>query len=263
MTEFMSFKQKLRAGIPQIGIRSQLCSPIVAEAFGFCGFDYIYIDMEHSPNDLMSVLHQAQAIAGTTAETVVRIPSNDIVLIQRLLDVGVENIVVPMVETAQEARLAASAVRYPPHGIRSLARVHRGNGYGTDDNYASSVSDRICLVAQIESQAAVERASEIASVDGVDAVLFGPADLAADMGYPGKTEHPEVLSTIEGGLKKILAAGKFAGMSTTDPTIAAEWFAKGCGLVSIASDLQTLVREAGRLLGATRQAIKSQSSAEK
>lgn len=253
----MSFKQKLRAGIPQIGIRSQLCSATVAEALGFCGFDYIYIDMEHSPNDLTSVLQQAHAIAGTQAETVVRIPSNDIVLIQRLLDMGVENIVVPMVDTPEEAAQAASAVQYPPHGIRSRARVHRGNCYGTDDTYDSTVSDRIWLAVQIETQAATQRAFDIASVAGVDAVLFGPADLATDMGHNGNTEHPEVVAQIERALKNILEAGKFAGMSTTDPVLAGGWLAKGCQLVSVAGDLQTLVKAACRQLDATRQAMKA------
>jgi 2-keto-3-deoxy-L-rhamnonate aldolase RhmA len=253
----MSFKQKLRAGIPQVGIRSQLCNATVVEALGFCGFDYIYIDMEHSPNDLMSVLQQAHAIAGTKAETVVRIPSNDGVLIQRLLDVGVENIVVPMVDTPEEAKHAASAAQYPPHGIRSRARVHRGNGYGTDATYESTVDDRICLAVQIESEAAAKRAFEIASVQGVDAVLFGPADLAADMGHTGNTEHPAVVAAIDDALKNILKAGKFAGMSTTDPVIASSWLAKGCHLVSIAGDLQTLVGASRRQLEATRQAMKA------
>jgi 2-keto-3-deoxy-L-rhamnonate aldolase RhmA len=241
-----SFKEQMRNGVPQIGVRTQLCSPIVAEALGFCGFDYVYIDMEHSPNDLMSVLHQCQALAGTGAHPVVRLPTNDVSTIQSLLDIGVENLVVPLVETAEEARKAASAMRYPPDGIRSAARSHRGNRYGTLDGYRDLAARRLCLVVQIESRAAVGRIADIAAVDGVDGLLFGPADLAADLGHFGKTEHPEVVDMIEGGIEAILRAGKLAGMSSGDPALAPRWFDRGCRFVSVAGDLPMLVGQAKR-----------------
>ncbi len=233
-----------------VGIRSQLCSAIVAEALGFSGIDYLYIDMEHSPNNQLTVLAQCQALAGTPALPVVRLPTNDHVLIQQLLDIGVENLVIPMVETVEEARHAASATRYPPLGNRSVARVHRGNRYGrTADDYDRSVGDRVCLTVQIESRGALERVGEIASVEGVDAVLFGPGDIAADFGYLGKTEHPEVLAAISTGIEAVLKTGRHIGMSTADPAATSVWFDKGCGFVSIGSDLQMLMHTATR--GAT------------
>jgi 4-hydroxy-2-oxoheptanedioate aldolase len=240
-----SFKQRLRSGQNLAGIRSQFCSSIVAEALGFSGIDYVYIDMEHSPNSLMSVLELCQALAGTPAIPVVRLPTNDHVLIQQLLDVGIENLVIPMVEDADEARSAASATRYPPKGVRSVARVHRGNRYGRAvAEYERDVEDRVCLTVQIESRAALGRLAEIVAVEGVDAVLFGPGDLAADFGHFGKTEHPEVLAAISEGIKTVLKAGKLVGMSTADPALAREWFDAGCRFVSVGGDIQMLMRTA-------------------
>jgi 2-keto-3-deoxy-L-rhamnonate aldolase RhmA len=257
MTKGMSFKQKLRAGIPQIGIRTQLSNPGIAEALGFCGYDYIYIDMEHSTADLATVVSIAQAIAGTPAASIVRIPSNDVVLIQRLLDSGLENIVVPMVENAEEAARAASAVRYPPRGTRSVARVHRGNAYGTDSSYVATLDDRLCLGVQIESGNAVNNAFEIASVDGVDAVFFGPGDLAADLGHIGKADHPDVVAAIRRAMEEIGKAGKFSGTSTANAELGARWLGSGCAFVSIAGDLQTLTEASIKLLGVARSAVES------
>lgn len=202
-----SFKHRLRTGTPQIGIRSQFCSSIVAEALGFCGFDYVYLDMEHAPNNLMLVLQQCQAIAGTPAVPVIRIPANDPVLIQQLLDVGIENIVVPMVNTVEDAQQAAAATRFPPKGIRSVTGVHRGNDYGAQSDYNQTVEARICLIVQIESRDALALISDIAAVDGVSGILFGPADLAADFGCLGKSNHPEVIAAIAASLPHVKARG--------------------------------------------------------
>jgi len=239
-----SFKQALRSGVPQIGYRSQLCSPMVAEALAWCGFDYIYIDMEHAPNDLMSVVQQSQAIGGTPAYPVVRLPTNDSVLIQQMLDAGVDNIVVPMVETPEEAASAAAATRYPPKGIRSAARVHRGSRYGAIADYDTTANELTCLVVQVETRSAVERVAEIAAVEGVDGVLFGPGDLAADLGYLGDADHPEVIALMEAAIPKIRAAGKFAGMSSSNPARTQGWLAKGCNFISIGGDMQLLVTHA-------------------
>jgi 4-hydroxy-2-oxoheptanedioate aldolase len=240
-----SFKQRAKSGQKMVGIRTQLCSAIVAEALGFSGFDYVYVDMEHSPFSLRSVLEVCQALAGTPAVPVVRLPSDDLVLIQQLLDVGVENIVIPMVEDADQARRIASATRYPPVGKRSVARVHRGNRYGrAAAEYQDMVDDKICLAVQIESRSALRNLPAIAAVEGVDAVLFGPGDLAADFGHMGNTEHPEVVAALSAGVAAVRDAGKLAGMSTADPGVAQEWLGKGCSFISVAGDLQLLMRAA-------------------
>ena len=245
MTSHPGFRERLTAraasgGPPQIGIRSQLCSSIVAEVLGFSGFDYVYIDMEHAPNELMGVLQQCQAIAGTPATPVVRLPGNDKGLIQRLLDVGIENLVVPMVETVEAARHAVAATRYPPRGIRSAARLHRGNRYGTQGDYATAIEDRLCLTVQLETGAALSRAAAIAGVDGVHAVLFGPADLAADLGYFGRQDDPAVVAAIEGAIPEIRGAGKFVGMSVGNAEAGRFWIGKGVDFISVQGDLALL-----------------------
>jgi 4-hydroxy-2-oxoheptanedioate aldolase len=241
------FKAALKGARPLIGIRTQIDSAMVAEALGFCGFDYVYIDMEHSPADLRSVMQQCQAVAGTTAHPVVRISSNDTVLIQQLLDLGVENFVVPMVDTAEDARRAVAATRYPPHGIRSVARIHRGNRYGADSDYVGHAADRVCVIVQAETRAALANIGEIAAVPGLDGILFGPADLSADLGYIGQADHPDVTAAIRKAIGQIRAAGIFAGMSTNDASKGREWLAVGCQFVSVAGDMALLVAHARRV----------------
>lgn len=243
-----SFVGEMRAGRQQLGIRSQICSTMVAEALGMSGYDYVYLDMEHSPNDLMSIMQQGQALAGTQAHAVVRLPTMDTVLIQQLLDCGIENIVVPMVETADQARAAVSAMRYPPKGSRSVAKVHRGNGYASQTDYADTIEDRLCLIVQAESGLALQNIGEIAAVEGVHGVLFGPGDLAADLGYLGRATHPEVEAAISKGIAAIHAAGTFAGMSTGDGITGRRWLEAGCNFVSIGGDLQILVEQARRFV---------------
>jgi 4-hydroxy-2-oxoheptanedioate aldolase len=210
--------------------------------------------MEHSPNDLMSVMQQCQAIQGTPAHPVVRIPSNDPVLIQQLLDLGVENLVVPMVETAADAAKAVAATRYPPQGVRSVARIHRGNRYGGNPDYLTNAAHLICVVVQAETRKALENVREIASVPGLDGILFGPADLSADLGHIGNPDHPEVVDAIKGAIREIRAAGIFAGMSTNDAGRGREWITEGCSFVSVAGDLPILVSQARHIAAAAHGA---------
>lgn len=242
-----SFKQALKAARPLVGVRTQIDSPMVAEALGFCGFDYVYIDMEHSHADLRSVMQQCQAVAATPAHPVVRISSNDPVLIQQLLDLGVQSIVVPMIDTAEDARRAVAATRYPPEGIRSVSRVHRGNRYGADPDYAKHAGDSICVIVQAETRTALQNIDAIASVPGLDGVLFGPADLSADLGFIGQADHPDVTAAILKAIGRIRAAGAYAGMSTNDPVRAREWLAAGCQFVSAAGDMALMVGQARRV----------------
>jgi 2-keto-3-deoxy-L-rhamnonate aldolase RhmA len=242
-----TFKAALTGPRAQIGIRTQIANTMVAEALGCCGFDYVYIDMEHSPADALSAMQQCQAVQGTPAHPVVRLPSNDPILIQKLLDLGVENFVVPMVDTVEQAKAAVAATRYPPHGNRSFARVHRGNRYGGDADYPKTAADRICVIVQAETRTALTNIAEIASVPGLDGVLFGPADLAADMGHIGDPDGPEVSGAIRAAIEKIHAAGGRAGMSTGSAAKGREWIAAGCRFVSVAGDLAMLVGQARRI----------------
>jgi 4-hydroxy-2-oxoheptanedioate aldolase len=239
-----SFIGEMRSGRQQLGLRSQLCSPIAAEALGFSGCDYVYLDMEHSPNDLMSVLQQAQAIAGTPAHVLVRLPKLDSLLIQQLLDFGIENLVVPMVESVEEAQAAVAATRYPPHGVRSVAKIHRGNRYAGGADYFDEIDNRICLIVMIETRKALSVIESIAAVDGVHGLLVGPADLAADLGHARTSNHADVINAISDAIPKIKGAGAFAGMSAGDGGSARKWLDAGCQFVSIAGDIQMLASQA-------------------
>lgn len=254
LSVFPTFKQDMQAGHRQLGIRSQFCSPLVAEALGLSGYDYVYLDMEHSPNDVPSIVAQSQALAATPAHAVVRLPTLDVVLIGQLLDQGIENIVVPMVEDVAAAKAAVEATRYPPRGARSVGKMHRGNRYGAQQDYAATIEDRLCLVVQAESRRALHALSAIAAVDGVDGVLIGPGDLAADLGHLGDSGHPEVEAAIAGAVATIRATGTFAGMSTNDPAAGRRWLDAGCAFVSIAGDLPLLVGAARRSAQAARGA---------
>src|SRR5687767_9684641 len=197
------FKQAIREGRPQIGLWSSLCSNIVAEVIAGAGFDWILIDTEHSPNELPMVLSQLQALVGGTAAPVVRPAWNDMVIIKRLLDIGAQNLLIPYVQTPEEARAAVAATRYPPQGVRGVAGTHRASQYGRIKNYATEANKEICVLVQIETQLALENLEAIAAVEGVDGLFIGPSDLAAALGHLGNNAHPEVRRAIDDALLRI------------------------------------------------------------
>lgn len=249
------FKAALREGRAQIGIWSSLCSNIVADVLGTAGFDWALIDMEHSPNELPSVLGQLQAyeVGGTTA--IVRPPWNDPVVFKRLLDIGALTLLVPMVQSAEEAQLAVRATRYPPHGIRGVSLTTRTNRYGRIADYLDRVEDEICVLVQVETRAGLERIDEIAAVDGVDGVFFGPADMSAALGHIGKLAHPEVVAAIAAAHRRVAAAGKPSGILVGDPDQAIRWVSEGFLFVACGSDLSLLARGAERLGRQVREGL--------
>src|SRR5262245_1499067 len=198
-----TFKQAVRAGRPQIGLWTSLCSSIAAEVIAGSGFDWILIDTEHAPNELPMVVAQLQALVGGTAAPVVRPAWNDTVIMKRLLDVGVQNFLVPYVQTPEEARAAVAATRYPPKGVRGVAVTHRANQYGRVKDYFKRANDEICVILQIETRLALQNLEAIAAIDGVDGLFIGPSDLAAALGHLGESGHPEVRAAIEDALKRI------------------------------------------------------------
>src|SRR3954471_752817 len=168
-----SFKRSLAEGRPQIGLWCSLCNNIAAEIIAGAGFDWILIDTEHAPNELPNVFSQLQALVGGTAAPVVRPAWNDTVLLKRFLDSGVQSFLVPYVQTAEEARAAVAATRYPPHGVRGVAVTHRANQYGRIKDYAREANDQICVLVQIETRLGLENLEAIAAVDGVDGLFIG------------------------------------------------------------------------------------------
>src|SRR4051812_19988474 len=192
-----TFKRAVAEGQTQLGLWCSLCSNIAAEIVAGAGFDWILVDTEHAPNELPVVFSQLQALVGGTAAPVVRPAWNDMVLIKRLLDIGVQNFLVPYVQTAEEARAAVAATRCPPQGIRGVAVTHRANRYGRVKDYFKRANDEICVLVQIETATALKNLEAIAAVEGVDGLFIGPSDLAAALGHLGNNGHPDVRTAIE------------------------------------------------------------------
>ena len=248
-----AFKQAVRQGRPQIGLWSSLCSNLAAEVIAGSGFDWILLDTEHAPNELPMVFSQLQALVGGTAAPVVRPAWNDMVLMKRLLDIGVQNLLVPYVQTAEEARAAVAATRYPPQGIRGVAVSHRGNRYGRVPDYFKRSNEEICLVVQIETRLALKNIEAIAAIDGVDGLFIGPSDLAADHGHLGDSGHPEVRAAIEDAFQRIRKAGKAPGILAPVEADARHWLSAGCIVLAVGSDLNLLARQSEALAAKFRK----------
>jgi 4-hydroxy-2-oxoheptanedioate aldolase len=242
-----TFKKAIREGRAQIGLWCSTCSNITAEVIAGAGFDWILIDTEHAPNELPMVLSQLQAMVGGSAVSIVRPAWNDLVLIKRFLDVGAQNLLVPYVQTVEEARAAVAAVRYPPEGIRGVAVLHRANHFGRVMDYFARANEEICLLLQIETRAALQNLDAIAAVEGVDGLFIGPSDLAAGLGHLGNNGHPEVRAAIENAVQRIRKAGKAAGILAPLEAEARHWLAQGCTVVAVGSDAGLLARSSEAL----------------
>ncbi|MCO6177669.1 aldolase/citrate lyase family protein [Ciceribacter sp. RN22] len=232
------FKRAIREGRPQIGLWLDMADALAAEIAGHAGFDWLVIDGEHGPNDLRSILAQLQALSSSSAEPVVRAPVGETWMIKQLLDIGARTLLIPMVDSAEQARELVRAVRYPPHGVRGVgAAVARASAFNTIPDYADTASDGICLLVQAESRAAIADLENIAAVDGVDGVFIGPADLAADMGFLGRMDAPEVQSVIESAIATIVKAGKAAGILTFSEELNRRYITLGASYVAVGADV--------------------------
>lgn len=244
-----SFKRALRQGVPQIGLWVGLADSYVAELLAATGFDWLMIDAEHAPNDPRSVLTQLQAMAPYPVHPVVRPVRGDVELIKQYLDIGAQTLLIPMIETAEQAQRMVAATRYPTRGTRgvgtSLARASRWNQI---DGYVHDSDEEMCVLVQIESLNALQNLAAIADVEGVDGVFFGPADLSASMGLLGKPADPEVFKAVAQGITTVKAAGKGAGTLASDRKIARDYLAIGATFVAVGIDATLLVRAAADLL---------------
>ncbi len=232
-----SFRRDLRAGKTLIGCWSSLSNAITTEVLGVAGFDWILLDGEHSPNDVTTFIPQLMALKDSASAPVVRPASNNPVEIKRLLDAGFYNFLVPFVESADEARSAVAATRYPPQGVRGVSVSQRGNRYGTVPDYFKNVNEQICVMVQIESRKGVDAAREIAALDGVDCIFVGPSDLAAGFGHLGNANHPEVQAAIAAVFADAKAHGKPTGILAPVEADARRYMAMGATFVGVGSDL--------------------------
>lgn len=244
------FKRAIVAGTPQIGLWMSLASPAATEVAAGAGFDWLLLDMEHSPNELPDIAHHLRAAEGGTAEPVVRVPWNEPVIIKRLLDIGARTLLLPFVQSADEARRAVAATRYPPAGIRGFAGTTRANRYGRVPDYAKRAAVEICVLVQCETRRAVADIPAIAAVDGVDGIFIGPADLAADMGHIGNTQHPDVQTAIIEAGKSIRANGKAAGFLSLREDETRRVLASGFTFVAVGTDVALLARHSEALVRA-------------
>jgi 2-dehydro-3-deoxyglucarate aldolase len=234
------FRQKLLALQPLIGCWLSLGSPITTEIVGVAGFDWLLLDAEHAPNDVLSLIPQLMALKDSPSAPVIRPHWNDTVMIKRLLDAGFHNFLIPFVESADEARRAVAATRYPPAGVRGVSVSQRSNRYGSVAGYFEKINDNISVVVQIESRTGVAAAAAIAAVDGIDGLFIGPSDLAAGYGHLGKPNHPEVQEAMAQVFAAAKAAGKPAGILSPAEPDARRYLEQGATLVAVGSDLGLL-----------------------
>lgn len=242
------FKQALATGKPQYGLWLGLPDKSAAEIAALAGFDWLLIDGEHAPFNLDSIMSHLQAIAPYPVAPLVRCVEGDTALIKQLLDIGVQTLLVPMVETAEQAEELVKAVSYPPEGIRGLGTsLARAAGWNNYAGYLKTANDEICLLVQVETVTAMENLDAILAVEGVDGVFIGPSDLSASMGYLGDAGNPAVVTAINQGLNKIRAAGKYAGLLCLDPSLAADYIAEGANFVGVGVDTLLLAQATRRL----------------
>lgn len=241
------FKRALREGRPQIGLWSVLADAAVSELLGGAGFDWLLIDMEHAPNELPAVQAQLQALRGSGTTPIVRPPWNDMVWVKRVLDLGAQTLLIPYVQTAEEAAEAVSHMRYPPAGRRGVAGGTRATQWGRMRDYYKCAEDELCLLVQVESRQGMDNLEAIAATPGVDGIFIGPADLSADMGHLGEPKHPEVQDAIRDAVRRIRQAGRAAGILTRGEETARHWLMAGCNFVAVGVDAMLLAEAADGL----------------
>ena len=266
LTPTNPFKQALRERRPQIGLWMGLASDYTAEICALAGFDWLVIDGEHAPNDLNRILAQLKTLAAYPgSHAVARVPVGDTALIKQYLDLGAQTILVPMVETAEQAAQLVQAMRYPQDdgqgGVRGMAGA-RASRWGHYADYYQRANQEVCLLVQVESQAALNNLDAIANTPGVDGVFIGPADLSASMGHVGNPGHPEVQAAIEGAIARILKAGKAPGILSADRALAERYLCLGAVFVAVGLDTQILVRQTSELAAHFKASVQALPSAQ-
>ena len=232
-----AFKESIVGFRPVIGTWLMSGSPSTAEALGSSGLDFIVVDMEHTPIDVSQTIEILRAVAGTRAEAVTRVPWNDPVMVKRVLDAGAQSLMFPQVQNADEAQNAVAATRYPPHGIRRVAGVHRASRYGAVTDYLARAHESLCVIVQLETPAALAELRSIAAVPGVDSLFVGPADLSAALGHLGNVGHAEVQDRLRGAAQECAQLGKPCGIVGANPAMVKRYLEYGYSWVAVGSDI--------------------------
>lgn len=243
-----SFKQALAEKRPQIGLWLSLGEAYTAEVCATAGYDWVLVDGEHAPNDVRSLRDILQALAPYPAHQVVRVLKGDAALVKQVMDIGAATVLVPMIDTAEQAAEMVRAMRYPPEGMRGVgAAVARVSRWNARADYLARANDEACLLVQVETVAGLKNLKSICAVEGVDGVFIGPADLSASLGHRGNPGHPEVQHAIDEALKTIVASGKAAGILTTDPQLARHHLSLGATFVAVGVDVLMLANATRKL----------------
>ena len=263
-TPVNTFKHALAAGQTQLGLWVALASPYSTELVAGIGYDWLLLDGEHAPNDVRSTLTQLQAVASAQqafgdrrSQPIVRVPVGTgdvgVALIKQYLDIGAQTLLVPMIDTPEQAALVVAASRYAPAGIRGMgSALARASRWQAHPRYVHEANDQVCVLVQAETVLAMQNLDAIAATPGVDGVFIGPADLSASMGHPGNAAHPEVQAVIEDGIARILKAGKAPGILATSEAQARKWLAAGARFVAVGADTLLLAAGASQLLATYR-----------
>lgn len=237
------FKAAIKNGETVIGCWLSLGDPLATEIAGTAGFDWLLIDGEHTPYDISNMRMQLMALEASNSHAAVRVPVGETWIIKQVLDAGAQTVLVPMVETAEQAKQLVHDVRYPPTGGRGVgysgARCSR---FGAIREYGPTADEQICLLIQVENRAGIANLDDILTVDGIDGVFIGPADLSADMGHMGQLTHPDVQATIKGAIARIEAAGKAPGILTTTSEFTQDALDWGARFVATGLDLLILAK---------------------
>lgn len=249
-------KAALARGDMQIGLWLNLGDAGATEIAAAVGFDWCLIDAEHGPYDPVAIQAQLRALAPFDASAVVRVPIGEEWVIKQVLDLGVQSLLVPLIDTAEDAARMVRAVRYAPAGVRGMgASVARASGYGRMADYVQTADAQICLMVQAETRRALENLDAIAATEGVDGVFIGPADLSADMGYPGNPDAPEVQAAIADAIGRIRAAGKAAGIIYHDPGAFVRLRDLGVNFLGIGSEASLLRAALDMALDEARESL--------
>jgi 4-hydroxy-2-oxoheptanedioate aldolase len=241
------FKRAIKAGRSQIGLWCSLASNISVEIVAGSGFDWLLLDTEHSPNELPMVYSQLQAVMENRVQPIVRPAWNDQVLIKRFLDAGVQTLLIPMIQTVEEAEQAVASTRYPPRGVRGFASASRSSRFGRVKDYHTRCEEEICVLVQIETRLGLDNLEAIAAVEGVDGVFIGPGDLSAGLGYLGDQGNPAFRPVVEDAMRRIKAAGNAPGILTGDEALARRCIELGCLFTAVGADIGILARGSEQL----------------
>jgi 4-hydroxy-2-oxoheptanedioate aldolase len=246
------FKRAIVSGKTPIGAWLMCATPATAEALGCVGFDFLVVDMEHTPIDTPQMIGFLRTIAGTPAQAVVRPPWNDMVMVKRCMDAGAQTLLFPFVQNPEEARRAVASTRYPPQGVRGVAGTHRGSRYGTIPNYLQRANEEVCVIVQIETLSAFDQIDAIAAVPGVDSIFIGPADLSASMGFLGDIGNAAVQEKLKAAAQACERIGKPCGIVGANPDMAGRFVEYGYSWVAVGSDLAYVVTRGTEYLAKMR-----------